>query len=976
MSDAHSSHQNATQCSGPEKYNFSFVEKKWQHYWAQNHVFAADKHSARPPFYVLEMFPYPSGTLHMGHARNYAIGDALARFRWAKGYEVLHPMGWDACGLPAENAALQHGIHPKTWTYKNAEAMKKQCLSLGFSHDWSREIFSCDPAYFRHEQKMFLDFYKNGLAYRKESYVNWDPKEQSVLANEQVVEGRGWRSGAVVEKLLLKQWFLKITDFAQELLEDLEGLSQWPEAVRDMQKHWIGRSQGLILGFKRVSTEKTMGEEPHGTGGQNHGEGVEKAPRARQDHGEGTVKASEEGKDFLKIFTTRPETLFGASFCAISWDHPWIRDVLPAYEGAVQELVASCQQRGTASGILEKEAQRGALTGLFVHHPLRTGEILPVVVANYVSGDYGTGAIFGCPAHDARDYALALALELPLRSVIRPTNDGEEPSPRHGQSLGSSKEVREQGQRERRVQEEGWEPGREGAQKFPGDERVSDTVTLRDKTAAPSRESEGLYTGDGILINSDFLDGLGLEEGRRVIIAHCVEKNLGKAETLFRLRDWGVGRQRYWGVPIPVIYCPSCGTVPVPEDQLPVVLPEDVHFDRPGNPLQHHPTWKHVPCPSCGSPAQRETDTFDTFFESSWYFARFCDPHNEEGAFSADLAQHWLPVHQYVGGIEHAVMHLLYARFFTKALKKCGYWNLSEPFQGLFTQGMVCHKTYQASDGTWLFPEEVDGDLRRCDGSPVRVGRSEKMSKSKCNVVGVTQMVDTYGADAVRLFVLSDTPPQRDLEWSEEGIEGAWRYVRRLWSLFQEHATKRDLKAFDGEKVPAFPSTSALALRRATHKYLEALEGAMEGYGLNKYAALLREWSNTLGGVFKEGGEFFLGQNGEDTWTLGESWRYFIQALAPLMPHLAEEMGSALGLSPGIHRMPWPVVDRSFLEKDQVIMAVQINGKHRGNLSFDQGATEEEMLEAVRRDEGLQKYTQGPWKRTIVVPGRAISIVI
>jgi len=890
----------------PEKYAIHHVEKKWQKYWYDHQVFAADSNSGRPPFYVLEMFPYPSGTLHMGHARNYAIGDALVRFRWANGYEVLHPMGWDACGLPAENAALQHGVNPKEWTYGNAAVMKQQFFSLGFSHDWSREFFSCDPTYFQHEQKMFLDFYAHGLAYRKESYVNWDPKEQSVLANEQVVDGKGWRSGAVVEKRLLKQWFLKITDFAEELLSDLDGLTQWPDAVRDMQKHWIGQSKGLHLKFRRTSA-------------QSPDTGKQDAAGRDQAAGQNAFQNTE---NILEIFTTRAETLYGATFCAIAWDHAWVQDVLPQYRQDVDKLVQACQQKGTSSRILETEAQKGAFTGLYVEHPLIKGKTIPVIVANYVASDYGTGAIFGCPGHDQRDYALAEILGLPIIYVIQP-----------------------------------------------------------DEVQA----TKGPYTGDGAMVGSDFLNGLGLENARTAMIDYCTQQGIGQAETMYRLRDWGVGRQRYWGVPIPIIYCDACGVVPVPAKDLPVVLPEDVRFDQPGNPLHNHPTWKDVSCPSCGGHAQRETDTFDTFFESSWYFARFCDPHNAEQAFDAKLAQHWLPVHQYVGGIEHAVMHLLYARFFTKALKKCGYWDLSEPFQGLFTQGMVCHKTFQAADGTWLLPEEVDGmNRRRTDGQPVIVGRSEKMSKSKCNVVGVTQMVDTYGADAVRLFVLSDTPPQKDLEWSEEGIEGAWRYVRRLWALFQEYQGFF-AKGSEMDAKPANFSEHATTLRRASHKFIVALQHAIEGYGLNKYAAVLREWSNHLGKVVVQTAQdskaskqdvVLVLDSASDMWALREVWVFFTQAVAPIMPHLAEEMASHLGLHPGIHLRPWPLAEPALLMENQVTLAVQINGKHRGTLSVSVDATEEELVLAIQGEASLQKYTQGQWVRTIVVPGRMISLVV
>jgi leucyl-tRNA synthetase len=976
-----------------EKYALNQVEKKWQKYWYENNVFAADDASAKPPFYVLEMFPYPSGTLHMGHARNYAIGDALARFRWAKGYEVLHPMGWDACGLPAENAALKHDIHPKTWTYDNAAAMKKQFFSLGFSHDWSREFFSCDPSYYRHEQKMFLDFLAHNLAYRKESYVNWDPQERSVLANEQVVDGRGWRSGAVVEKRLLKQWFLKITDFAEELLHDLDDLTQWPEAVRDMQRHWIGKSKGLNLTFQRVPNGEVLGAEDVSTN--------------RDVAGKNKEPADPDSKT-LEIFTTRPETLYGATFCAIAWDHPWVHQALPEYQGDLGVFIKECQQKGTSSRIMETEAQRGVRTGIFVRHPFLHEVTLPVVVANYVSSDYGTGAIFGCPAHDERDYGLAKILGLPIVHVIRPEDPSEDPSivtagAGDGETVDATG-ITEAEPAETETVTAGARTETTAAGTFTSAERETVAARARTQASPGDAATQTPYTGDGIMVASDFLNGLTVIQARATMIDHCVQAGLGQAKTLYRLRDWGVGRQRYWGVPIPIIYCPSCGTIPVPEKDLPVVLPEDVRFDQPGNPLQNHPTWKNVPCPSCGIEAQRETDTFDTFFESSWYFARFCDPHNTQKAFSPELAQRWLPVHQYVGGIEHAVMHLLYARFFTKALKKCGYWNIGEPFQGMFTQGMVCHKTFQGADGSWLSPEEVDFEGKRCcDGSAVVVGRSEKMSKSKCNVVGVTQMVDTYGADAVRLFVLSDTPPQKDLEWTEEGIEGAWRYVRRVWSLFQGNLEYCLMAPWPSEMPKTF-SENGTQLRRVSHKFLANLEQSMAGYGLNKYAALLREWSNMLGrisvsldaagagnfaqvsagnnesdaaaGNFAKQYTVTLKNTPSDVWALRESWTYFVQAVAPIMPHLAEEMGSFLGFQPGIHLRMWPDVDQNLLQEDRVTMGVQINGKHRGVVQLSSAATEQEIIQAVRENVALQKHLGGVWTRTIVIPGRMISIVV
>lgn len=844
------------------EYAVQEVEKKWQQYWRKERSFMARDDADRPPFYVLEMFPYPSGTLHMGHARNYTIGDVFARYRWSQGHEVLHPMGWDACGLPAENAALQKGVHPKDWTYRNAAIMKAQCQRLGTSHDWSREIFSCDPTYFRHEQKMFLDFYKKGLAYRKKAYVNWDPSEQSVLANEQVLEGRGWRSGAIVEKRLLEQWFLRITDFAEELLWDLDTLEEWPESVKQMQRNWIGKSKGWVIDFVLDTGE------------------------------------------ILPVFSTRPETLYGATFCAVALDHP-VLEKWCLQSPDLLALVQDFHKKGTASHLVETEEKKAVFTHHTVQHPLLPHVSLPVYAVNYVVMDYGTGAIFGCPAHDERDFTLAKTYHLPILYVIQPLSG----------------------------------------------ELVSDVV----------------YTGDGTMIHSHVLDGLSVERAREKIAQQLLDQKKGREQTGIRLKDWGIGRQRYWGVPIPMIHCPDCGVVPVPEKDLPITLPEDVTFDQPGNPLQRHSTWQHVHCPHCGSNARRETDTFDTFFESSWYFARFCDPHNEAMPFAPQKTEKWLPVRQYIGGIEHAVLHLLYARFFTKALRTCGYWSLSEPFQGLFTQGMVCHKTFRAMDGTWLFPQEVDlsKKVRICDGNPIQVGRTEKMSKSKCNVVDVTQMVDQYGADAVRLFLLSDKPPSKDMEWTTEGIEGAWRYVRRLWTLFTKNLS---LIAKCMEAPPCAFSPEAMALRKQVHKTIQRVNLALAHYGLNRYIAFLRELSNMLWD--------FVPQQDGDTWALREALHIFVQLMAPAMPHLAEELASLLGMPPGIHLHPWPVIDPIFLQEDTVTLSVQVNGRMRGLLEVAHDISEEELKDHLYKIPALAKHLQGTWQRCIIVPGRMVSLVI
>lgn len=902
-----------------EKYPLEAVEEKWQQLWKEHGVFRTKdpQETKKKPFYVLEMFPYPSGTLHMGHARNYTIGDVLARYRLASGYEVLHPMGWDACGLPAENAALKHKIHPKVWTYENARVMKEQCEAMGFSHDWSREVFSCDPSYYIHEQRIFLSFLKAGLAYRKESYVNWDPEDCCVLANEQVIDGRGWRSGALVEKKLLNQWFLSITRYNEELLKDLETLHQWPEAVKIMQENWIGRSEGCLLSF-------------------------ELSPQ-----GEGFSLDLEE-KTFLKVFTTRPETLYGATFCAIPWDHPFFKRALQQAPSPKREILEQFyqkqQQHSTASYVQDCEEKEGVFTGLFVLHPL-TQQPLPLYGANYVRMDYGSGAVMGCPSHDERDGDFARHYNIPFCPIL--TEDGVFfDSPGENYSL--------------QAKEESW----------------------------------------------PLLNGLVEKEGFSIMVEALEKKGLGQRQVMYRLKDWGIGRQRYWGVPIPIIYCGSCGTVPVADKDLPVTLPEDVTFDEPGNPLDRHPTWKHTTCPSCGGKAQRETDTFDTFMESSWYFGRFCDPHNTQEPFSQEKAEAWLPVDNYVGGIEHAVLHLLYARFFTKALRDCGYWNLSEPFKGLFTQGMVCHKTYKNDEGKWLYPEEVE----RCgqqyqeitSGKPVVQGRSEKMSKSKNNVVGVSSMVKTYGADAVRLFLMSDTPPQKDFEWSDEGIQGSWRYVRRLWTLFyhlknllgplmeeknsQEWLPSFCHKAFSTEIIKDLDKKSleeSLSLSGDGFQYygffhesLQHITQCLEDYALNKAVAHLRQWSNFLEEKVQnlEAFDQKKGSSSCDIEALLWGSKAFLCALSPFMPHIAQEIACAFGLQGWLHEVSWPCYHDAFLKKDSLHMGVQINGKFKGNIKISPSFTQEEILNLLQQDKKFSSYF--PYKRCIFIPGRMINLVI
>ncbi len=856
------------------RYPFRETEAKWQRRWEESGAFIARPDPAKRKYYVLEMFPYPSGRIHMGHVRNYTLGDVVARFKRAQGLSVLHPMGWDAFGLPAENAAIQNNVHPAEWTRENIATMRMQLKRMGLSYDWSRELATCDPSYYRHEQKMFLDFLAAGLVYRRESWVNWDPVEHTVLANEQVIDGRGWRSGAPVERRKLAQWFLKITDFAEELLEALKGLERWPERVRLMQENWIGRSSGARVLFAL-------------------------AGRA----------------DRLEVYTTRPDTLFGASFCAIAIDHPLAAESA-AGDAELAAFIKECRLSGTSEADIETAEKRGFDTGLKALNPFRPEQALPVYVANFVLMDYGTGAIFGCPAHDQRDLEFARKYGLPVTPVVCP---------------------------------EGVDAG------------------------AFSIAGEA-YSGPGQLINSGFLDGLDVEAAKEAATQRLTEMNAGAVAVTYRLRDWGVSRQRYWGCPIPIIHCPACGIVPVPADQLPVVLPEDVDFSRSGNPLAHHPTWKHVACPTCGAAAERETDTFDTFFESSWYFARFCAA-DADGALSRAAVDYWLPVDQYIGGIEHAILHLLYSRFFTRALKRCGYLGLEEPFAGLMTQGMVCHETYRTADGRWHAPPEIsrrgDGAVLAATGAPVTVGRSEKMSKSKKNVVDPEGILDAYGADTARLFMLSDSPPERDLEWTEAGIDGAWRFVNRLWRMVT--APEHPLAPPDAPQPAGWADlgTDAPALRlyRQTHKTIAAVTDDLEKFGFNRAVARLRELANALGE--------FVGADASSAWARRQGFDALVCLAGPLMPHLAEELWAALGHRQMLAATAWPVADPRLLVDDEVVIGVQVNGKLRGTVAIPANASEDETRAAALAQPGVAKALDGRAPRkVIVVAGRIVNVVV
>jgi len=870
-----------------QSYDAPAREKHWQEVWEKADIFRASNKDQRPKCYVLEMFPYPSGRIHVGHSRNYTMGDVFARYKRAKGYSVLHPMGWDAFGMPAENAAMERKVAPAEWTYQNIDTMRRQLKSMGLSLDWSREIATCSPDYYRHQQKLFLDMLKKGLAYRKSSKVNWDPVDHTVLANEQVIDGRGWRSGALVEQRELTQWFFKITEYADELLEALQTLDNWPEKVRLMQANWIGRSDGLLVRF--ALDKKT-------------------APKG---HGE------------VEVYTTRPDTLFGAAFVALAPDHP----LAQAAAKDNPELAAFCEEcrhMGTSVAELETAEKQGFDTGIRAVHPFDKSWTLPVYVANFILMDYGTGAIFGCPSGDQRDLDFARKYELPFVPVILP-------------------------------------PGQDPA-----------TFAVKDKA----------FDGEGTMINSSFLDGLDTKQAfdvaaERLENAKLGKKPVGARKVNYRLRDWGISRQRYWGCPIPVIHCEACGTVPVPDEDLPVVLPDDATFDKPGNPLDRHPTWKQVKCPSCGGDARRETDTMDTFVDSSWYFVRFTGPHAETPV-DKTAAAYWLPVDQYIGGIEHAILHLLYSRFFTRALCDTGHLkltqNVREPFAALFTQGMVTHETYKSRHGGWLLPGQVrvegEGTSRRAfevaTGEPATIGSVEKMSKSRKNTVDLDEFVSQYGADVARWFVLSDSPPERDVIYTDVGVDGARRFVQRIWRLVDQGV---DVAAAKGSPQPKSFGPEATAMRRASHKALDQVARSIEGLRFNVAVAQVYEFTNVLGSALGKTGEGF-------PWAHREALEFLVQMIGPMMPHLAEECWARLGYNTLLANQAWPVADPGLLVDDMITIAVQVNGKRRDELTIARTADSGEIEAAALRLEPVLRALEGrPVKKVIVVPQRIVNVV-
>ena len=836
--------------SSETRFDPASADARWQSAWDQAQTFRADSNSPKPKSYVLEMFPYPSGRIHIGHVRNYTMGDVLARYKKAVGHEVLHPMGWDAFGMPAENAAMEKGVHPGGWTRDNIEHMKAQLKRLGFALDWSRELATCEPDYYGHEQALFIDLYEAGLVYRKESEVNWDPVDMTVLANEQVIDGKGWRSGAEVEKRKLSQWFLKITDFAEELLEGLGSLENWPDKVRLMQENWIGKSKGLEFSFDLSNGET------------------------------------------LPVYTTRPDTIFGASFVAVAADHPLAQGL---DSDDARDFIALCKKGGTTAAELETAEKLGFDTGITAKHPF-TGAELPVYIANFVLMDYGTGAIMAVPGHDQRDFEFATKYGLPIPRVVASSVD-------------------------------------EAGKGFDG-------------------EAEA---GEGVLVNSDFLDGMEVEDAKRAIIARIEEQGRGAGKTVWRLRDWGVSRQRYWGTPIPFIHCDTCGVVPAPKDSLPITLPEDVDFQTPGNPLVRHPTWKHVDCPECGAGATRETDTLDTFVDSSWYFLRFASQPADK-PFDRDEIAKWLPVEQYIGGIEHAILHLLYARFWTRALAHMGQIDVTEPFASLFTQGMVTHETYSRKDGgktIYYAPDEISREAERAllkdDGGAVEIGRVIKMSKSKKNVVDPDTIIDAYGADAVRWFMLSDSPPERDLPWSEAGIEGCSRFVHRLWRLFAAH----DAGAEGEDK----------ALLRKMHQTVAAVAEDIESLGFNKAVARIYELTGAV-------------EKAQPSASRSAAIRTLVQLVAPMMPHLAEEAWASLGADGLVADAAWPAVDPALLVEDDVTIAVQHKGKLRDTLTAPKGASKEDLEAMALASDRVQRSLDGAEiRKVIVVPDRLVNIV-
>ena len=824
-----------------ERYNIKKIEKKWQDYWSKNKTDSVSIDKSKKKFYCLEMFPYPSGKIHMGHVRNYTIGDALARYKKLRGFNVLHPMGWDSFGLPAENAARENNLHPKDWTKKNIETMKRQLKQLGLSLDWDREISTCDPDYYKHQQEFFLELFDKNLVYKKDTYVNWDPVEQTVLANEQVINGKGWRSGAVVERKKLSQWFFNIKKFSQNLLDELKNLENWPEKVKLMQKNWIGKSFGCEINFK-IDQDNKAGQ--------------------------------------IKVFTTRPDTIFGASFIAVSVDHPIAKNF--ENNNDFSKFKLECSKMGTTEEALANAEKIGFNTGLFVKHPFETKTKLPIYIANFVLMDYGTGAIFGCPAHDQRDLDFANKYKLKVLPVVKPKN--------------------------------------------------VDSKKFHIKKEA--------FTDDGILFNSNFLDNLTVSEAIDKISNVITEKKLGEKKITFRLKDWGVSRQRYWGCPIPIVYNIKGEAIPVKKENLPVLLPDDVDLNVKGNPLEKHPTWKFTKDGS-GATVVRETDTLDTFVDSSWYFLRFCSPKNKSYGYDLKDINYWMPVDQYVGGVEHAILHLLYSRFFMRALAyDNNKFSYSEPFQSLFTQGMVCHETYKSENNTWLYPNEIE---KKTDGSvigkknkkKVIVGPSESMSKSKKNTIDPEEMIGIYGADSIRWFMLSDSPPERDVQWSLEGVSASYKFIQKLWNLNDEILNKKESDLKTDDKM----------LKKAVNKTIFNVTKNLENFQYNVVIANIHEIYNLINDHFVN--------NKSSIKTIKAEWEKIIMLLIPLIPHLAHECCEIMN-----KKFYWPKHDPELLVDKDCTIVIQVNGRKRGIFTIPINASESVVIEQAKKQDNVSKYIE------------------
>ena len=849
-----------------EKFNHLVIDKKWHKIWDQKKTFKATKNKNKKKYYCLEMFPYPSGKIHMGHVRNYTLGDVIANYKRLKGFNVLHPMGWDSFGMPAENAAIQNNLHPSNWTNQNIKTMKNQLKSLGFSIDWEREISTCDEKYYKHQQRYFIDLFNKGLVYKKESLVNWDPIDNTVLANEQVIDGKGWRSGADVVQKELSQWFFKITNFSEDLDASLSELKSWPEKVKLMQKNWIGKSTGCEIIFK-IKNSKSENQ--------------------------------------LKVFTTRPDTIFGASFIAIAVDHPLCKEI--AKDEAFQKFKDDCYKTGNTEESLAKTEKIGYKTSFEAEHPFIKDKKIPVYVANFVLMEYGTGAIFGCPGHDQRDLDFANKYNLAVIPVILP----------------------------------------------------------KDKTQKEFKVSDEAYVGDGQIINSDFLNGLKIEEGKIEVIRRLEKMEQGRGQTIFRLRDWGISRQRYWGCPIPILYREDGKILTVPDSELPIKLPEDIDLSKPGNPLENHPTWKFTKCPETGMKAIRETDTLDTFVDSSWYFLRFCSHDNKNAGYDLDDVKYWMPVDQYIGGVEHAILHLLYSRFFSRAISLGSDYEIKEPFQGLFTQGMVCHKTYKNKTGDWIFPEDIvleNGKvLDKNSGEEVFEGPSESMSKSKKNVIDPETVIRLYGADSVRWFMLSDSPPERDIQWSDEGISGSYKFVQKIWSISETINNLDPKKKMNDE--------TKNILDKSINKLIKDVTLAIESFHFNVAVAKFYEFINILSKI--------LHDKNEDKIYLQRLFAKFLTLICPFIPHIASECLEKINTGSIAHDQKWPEHDEKLIKESKINIVIQINGKKRAMIEVKTNEKEEKIIKECLQLTNVKKFINDKViLKKIYIKNKLVNLVV